>query len=674
MFYSFIGILAIILHFIINRKALKRVDVQSVQGTAGLKEAVRYRFFLITVTCFYIFDIAWGFLYEHHDIPALFPVIYSTGIFYFIFMFLTTLTWIRYVVAYLDKRRRPSKALLYAVWTMFTAGILSLMINRFYPFIFSFNEDHEYVPEQGRYIAFVFQIILYMITSAYMLYTANKSMVRERTRYRAAGMASLVMEIFQILQVTSAELPFCSMGFIIGTCVIHSYVIEGERKEKETYDNIARSLAEDYEAMYYIDIETGEYREFSTSLEYDSLNVPMTGRDFYSETRENAVRYAHPDDREFAESLYYKETMLKNLEDRKSYSYKYRIMVNGEPRYFRFTVMRAGDDRHFVLYEKDIDDEITAESMRLKDQKKHATFSQIAESLASNYNVIYYVDVSDNSYVCYESDHAYGQLEIRGSGMNFFRESADNVEKIVHKNDRDRVSEFVNREKMVSSMKNKRRYSIDYRLMISGRSQYFRMTVRKTSDGLHFIIGVENIDAEVRKEKQALKALNIEKELARRDELTGIKNKTAYTELEQSVQTNMDNGMDYLSFGILVCDANDLKMINDSEGHVAGDEYIKASARLLCDIFSHSPVFRVGGDEFVVFLRGNDYTARWKLIEKLKDEALKNQATGYGPVLAAGMAEYEPKTDSLVSEIFDRADKEMYKNKQELKDIAYTKS
>ena len=61
-------------------------------------------------------------------------------------------------------------------------------------------------------------------------------------------------------------------------------------------------------------------------------------------------------------------------------------------------------------------------------------------------------------------------------------------------------------------------------------------------------------------------------------------------------------------------------------------------------------------------------------MEKLKDEALKNQNLGYGPVLAAGLAEYEPETDNLVSEIFDRADKEMYKNKQELKNIAYTKS
>ena len=76
-------------------------------------------------------------------------------------------------------------------------------------------------------------------------------------------------------------------------------------------------------------------------------------------------------------------------------------------------------------------------------------------------------------------------------------------------------------------------------------------------------------------EKQHLKALNTEKELARRDELTGVKNKTAYKELEKSVQSNIDNGMDYLPFGLVVCDTNDLKRINDTKGHAAGDEYLK---------------------------------------------------------------------------------------------------
>ena len=674
MLYPNIGLLALFLHLIINRTALKKVKDLDGQKKSDLYEARCYRAFLMTVTCFYIVDILWGILYRHHDIPKLFPIIYSDAVFYFVFMFLSMLMWVRFVDAYLDKRHRRSKALLCTVWAMFVLGILYLMINRFHPFIFSFNENHEYVPERGRHIAFLLQIVVHLTSSAYLLFIARKTAGEERTRYSAVGLTSLVFGIFQIHQILNSEIPFYTMGLIIGTCVVHSFVEAGERREKEIYDNIASGLAEDYEAIYYIDIDTGEYREFSTCEEYDSMNVQMTGRDFYAETRENAAKYAHPDDREFAVSLYNKDTMLKNLEMKKSFYYKYRIMTGERSKYYRFIVMRAGDDRHLVMYAKDIDDEITAESMRLKDQKKQATFSQIAESLASNYNVIYYIDAADASYISYESDHAYGQLEVRGAGDDFYADTLRNIPLLVHKTDRDRVIEFLDRNKMISTMKDRKRYSIDYRLVINGKTQYYRMLVRKTADGTHFIIGVENIDKEVRKEKKALRELNSEKELARKDELTGIKNKTAYRELEKSVQANMDNGMDYLTFAILVCDANDLKRINDSEGHVAGDEYIKASAKLLCDIFCHSPVFRVGGDEFVVFLRGSDYMARQELIEKLKNEALKNQSTGYGPVLAAGMAEYEPETDSLVSEIFDRADKEMYKNKQELKNIAYTKS
>ena len=193
------------------------------------------------------------------------------------------------------------------------------------------------------------------------------------------------------------------------------------------------------------------------------------------------------------------------------------------------------------------------------------------------------------------------------------------------------------------------------------------MTVRKTSDETHYIIGIENIDDEIKKEKQQLKALNTEKELARRDELTGVKNKTAFNELEKSVQANIDNGMDYLPFALMVCDCNNLKKINDTLGHVAGDEFIKKSAKLLCDTFVHSPVFRVGGDEFVVFLRGDDYSNREALMKSFRAQVLENLKSKKGPVVASGMSEFIPKKDCMVSEVFDRADKEMYRNKQSLK-------
>ena len=304
MFYSIISTLALILHFIINGEALSYFSLRGGQRRSEQQTELRYSYFLMAATFYYLADIVWGISYEHHDMSELFPVIYLDTIFYFVFMFLTMLTWIRYIVAYLDKRGRRSMVLLYTVWTMFTLGLIYLLINHFYPFIFSFNEKHEYIAEPGRYIAFILQIAVYMMTSSYLLYIAHKTNGQQKGRYIAVGLAG---------QIFDEDYPFYAMGLIIGTCVIHSFVEAGEKKEKEIYDHIAKSLAEDYEAMYYINIETGEYLEFSTSQEYESMNVPADGRDFFAETRVNAARYAHPDDREFAESLYYRETMIRTI-------------------------------------------------------------------------------------------------------------------------------------------------------------------------------------------------------------------------------------------------------------------------------------------------------------------------------------------------------------------------
>ena len=125
--------------------------------------------------------------------------------------------------------------------------------------------------------------------------------------------------------------------------------------------------------------------------------------------------------------------------------------------------------------------------------------------------------------------------------------------------------------------------------------------------------------------------------------------------------------MNYLPFAIAVCDLNDLKKINDTKGHKAGDEYIRSSAKLLCDIFDHSPVFRIGGDEFAIFLSGDDYTSRNELISRLHSRVMTNLSKHSGPVIAVGMAEFKPDSDTNVSDIFDRADHLMYDDKWKLK-------
>ncbi len=667
MYYASAGVLALILHITINGRILKKD--RSGQFPAA---NVRYRQFLIGVTVYYVIDVLWGLLYEFRNVPGIYPFLYADGALYFLMMVATMLLWVRYVVSYLDQKGIPGKFLLSVGWAILTFEIIALAINVFKPVVFRFGPDLEYIPETGRHYTFLFQIVLYMLTSTYTLAVASRSFGRTKIHNRAVGSTCIVLELFLIFQILSSRFPFYAIGCLIGTSLIHVFIEEDERidreKEKEIYDHIATGLAEDYEAIYYIDIETGRYREFSTSQEYAAMDVQAKGEDFYRETQENAAKYAHPADREFAQSLYDKETMLRNLEGKKSYSYKYRILLNGEARYFRFTVMRAYDGKHFVLYEKDINDEITAETARLESQKKHVTFGQIAESLAANYDVIYYVDTSDGSYISYATASDYGQLKPQREGADFFADMKNDAPGIVHEADLERIMSSMDRDHMLSVLEERKQYEIAHRIIMpDGHEQYVRMSARKTSDGTHFIVGIENIDDEVKKEKEHLRALNTEKELARRDELTGVKNKTAYTELERSIQADIDGGTDDLSFAIVVCDTNNLKSINDTEGHKAGDAYIKASAKLLCDIFDHSPVFRIGGDEFAVFLKGSDHDARAELMETLRGRVIDNLESGKGPVIAMGMAEYEPGTDSRVSDVFERADKEMYVEKQILK-------
>ena len=273
MYYSCVDFFIIIIHLIINRQAFDKRSIEDSADEAWKKEATCYRRFILMSTCFYIIDLFWGFLYDFHKVRGLFPIIYSCTILFFLFMFLTMQTWIHYIVAYLNKRNRRSKVLLYFAWAMFALGIVVLMVNRFHPFIFSFNDDHEYLAESGRYTVFLFQIVVHMITSVYMIHIARKSVGDERNRYLAVGLSALSIGVFQILQIFDPMFPLYAMGLLVGTCVNHSFVQAGEKKAKERYDNIARSLAEDYEAIYYINSETGEYREYSTSSEYDSMNV-----------------------------------------------------------------------------------------------------------------------------------------------------------------------------------------------------------------------------------------------------------------------------------------------------------------------------------------------------------------------------------------------------------------
>jgi diguanylate cyclase (GGDEF)-like protein len=144
-----------------------------------------------------------------------------------------------------------------------------------------------------------------------------------------------------------------------------------------------------------------------------------------------------------------------------------------------------------------------------------------------------------------------------------------------------------------------------------------------------------------------------------------VKSKHAFVEAEM----HMDQRIDLNSvrqFGIVIGDINGTKTVNDTRGHRAGDEYIRAGCELICSCFKFSPVYRIGGDEFAVLLEGPDYERREELMQSLNRQMEQNIQKG-GPVAALGLAVYRPGQDNTFRSVFERADSEMYKRKKALK-------
>ena len=328
-----------------------------------------------------------------------------------------------------------------------------------------------------------------------------------------------------------------------------------------------------------------------------------------------------------------------------------------------------------ILYLNDMEvinsPKITEEMKRAKrNTKEQRIYSQIAEGLASHYDIIYYVNSFNSKYMEFRANDIFGNLVIQEEGRDFFTELRANAAKVVHPEDRERIIGILGKDHIITALEDRKQYHADYRLIIDGKTQYTRLTVSWGSDKVHFVIGVENVNEEVRREEEHVRALKMANELARRDGLTGAKNINAYREVEESLQREIEDHTEELSFAIVLADLNNLKYVNDTYGHKAGDEYIKAACKLIFDTFAHSPVFRVGGDEFAVVMMGTDYENRNALLQRIRDRVLENQRLQEGhPVVAVGIATYDRKMDKKVSEVYERADQEMYRNKNHLKNL-----
>ena len=401
MSYSSIAIVALIVHLIINLDVFKpsrENDIIPAHST--------YRGFLICIALYYVTDALWGLLYK----PELIDYCYVDTVAYLIVMALSVLWWTRFVVAYIGNKRHYGKLLLTAGWLFFTADLIAIIVNFFTPVLFWFDDDGVYQLGTLRNIMLAAQLFMFLMTSAYAIIMISGQKSSSKRINTAIGLFGVAMIALVSVQTFYPLLPLYSIGFLIGTCLLHTFILEDE-----------------------------------------------------------------------------KDMRRMELED---------------------------------------------------------------------------------------------------------------------------------------------------------------------------LIRRENL------QRQELGSARL---LAYTDQLTGVRNKNAHTEAEKKLNERISEG-DLDQLGILVFDLNGLKSINDTKGHEVGDEYLQNACAMICKQFKHSPVYRIGGDEFVAHLEGEDYIHRDMLLEDFDNRIEDNQRKGK-VVIATGLDVFRPGKDESYQNVFERADKKMYDRKHFLKGL-----
>ncbi|SDB37724.1 diguanylate cyclase (GGDEF) domain-containing protein [Pseudobutyrivibrio sp. YE44] len=168
--------------------------------------------------------------------------------------------------------------------------------------------------------------------------------------------------------------------------------------------------------------------------------------------------------------------------------------------------------------------------------------------------------------------------------------------------------------------------------------------------------------------KAHISALN---EQAFKDPLTHVKNKGAFLLAIEELQEQINNGSINPNFALGEFDCDGLKRINDEYGHDKGDIYLKKACRTISDVFKRSPVYRVGGDEFFIILKNEDFHNLEFLLKRLDVVIEGINASADNPWeqvwLSKGFAIYDPAEDDIVQKMMQRADMLMYEDKHERK-------
>ncbi len=224
MKYSIFVIVCLTIHTVINLEIFRK------KATVSLPAIKAYRIFVGSIAAYFLVDLLWGIFEENKLANAL----YIDTTIYFVVMGFTILAWARYIVRYMKSEGWFSKAALIIGNLFFLAEIILLIINIFTPILFTVDKDCVYEWYKARNIMLYVQILIYILLLIYTIVKVVLAKSNLRRRYIAIGAYSLIMGSAISIQIYYPYLPLYSIGCVVGSALIYSFVINDIKEEYKT--------------------------------------------------------------------------------------------------------------------------------------------------------------------------------------------------------------------------------------------------------------------------------------------------------------------------------------------------------------------------------------------------------------------------------------------------------
>ena len=270
-------------------------------------------------------------------------------------------------------------------------------------------------------------------------------------------------------------------------------------RELDQYSDIANTLGDGFDNIYYVDINDNSFIEFNAQGVVKTLDAKNCN-DFFAGFEQALEKVVYREDWDAVQEFIDKEKLLRGLENDRAVSISFRFSFDGRLVYYRLKATKTPDsENHIVVTLENVDEEESAKAERKAIANRDMA---VISGLSDDFGCVVYVDYETLSEVHYRFDPMFDEMVPGWSKINNFSKRLQVlVDTVVHPSDREAFCAATEPAKVLDMVEHEHMYFVNFRLQVNGEDIYYQIKfVKDENFKNHVIAGFHSVDAETKRE------------------------------------------------------------------------------------------------------------------------------------------------------------------------------